>query len=401
MVSLPKNRILTLRRLTYEGNPMIPKRRFRIPALVFAAASMLAAGFYLYLFALRALRFWGAGAALAAAISAAFASLCLCALVIRPIPVKFTAVAALHLLAFGLFFDLLSLAAEALGPAGVRLTAFNNSGVPALALSAALLLYGWLNVKRVAKTYYRVPVSAPLPGGKLRVAMLSDLHMGRSIGAERLRRVCARISAEAPDVLLLAGDLCDDQTTPSDMLAACALLGGIPTVYGAYFVFGNHDLGGHGPALKYPAGSYRAALCANGITVLDDVCVFVSGAFTIAGRRDAWMARASGGRIPLADLLCGADASKPVFLLDHQPLDTKEAARQGVTLQLSGHTHAGQVFPASLLGRLLPTGDVFYGHKRVGGCHVVVSSGLGCRGSRLRSGSRAEYVIVDLESFGR
>jgi predicted MPP superfamily phosphohydrolase len=67
-----------------------------------------------------------------------------------------------------------------------------------------------------------------------------------------------------------------------------------------------------------------------------------------------------------------------------------------VALQLSGHTHAGQVFPASLLGRLVPTGDVFYGHKLVGGCHVVVSSGLGCRGSRLRSGSRAEFVVLDL-----
>ena len=267
---------------------MTHPRRLNVLLLVFAVASMLAAGFYLYLFALRALRLWGAGAAPAAAISAAFAALCLCALVVRPIPVKFTAVAVLHLLAFGLLFDILSLAAEALGPAGTRLAAFNNSGAPALALSTALLLYGWLNGRRVARTYYRIAVSAPLPGGKLRVAMLSDLHMGRSIGAASLRKICARISAEAPDALLLAGDLCDDQTTPSDMLAACALLGGIPTVYGAYLVFGNHDLGGHGPALKYPAESYRAALASNGITVLDDACVTVSDVFTIAGRRDAW-----------------------------------------------------------------------------------------------------------------
>ena len=61
----------------------------------------------------------------------------------------------------------------------------------------------------------------------------------------------------------------------------------------SYFI-GNHDLGGHGPALKYPANAYRAALAANGITILDDECVCVCGAFALCGRRDAWMARTSG-----------------------------------------------------------------------------------------------------------
>lgn len=380
---------------------MLPNRRFRVPALAFATASMLAAGYYLCIFAARALRFFGAGDALAATISAAFAALCLFVLVYRPIPVKFAAVAVLNLLTFGLLFDILGLFAKAFGPAGVRLAALNGSGVPALGLSAALLLYGWLNGRRVAGTYYRIPVSASLPNGRLRIALLSDLHMGRSIDAPKLDRVSARITAEAPDILLLAGDLCDDQTLPADMLAACAILGHIPTVYGAYFVFGNHDLGGHGPALKYPAETYRAALSANGITALDDACASVSGAFTIAGRRDVWMARASGGRSPLCELLAGAERDKPILLLDHQPLDTKEAARFGVTLQLSGHTHAGQVFPASLLGRLFPAGDVFYGHKQINSFHIVVSSGLGCRGARLRSFSRAEYVIIDLETGGR
>ena len=375
---------------------MTPTRRLNVLALVLGAAVLLAAGVYLFFFAAASLRFWGASEPNAVLFAAAFAALCLFAVVYRPIPVKFSAVAVFHLIAFGLLFDLLGLVAGAFEPAGFRLAALIGSGVPAFSASAALLFYGWLNGKRVVRTDYRIPVAAPLPNGRLRIAMLSDLHMGRSIGAEKLRRVCARIAAERPDALVLAGDLCDDQTTPADMLAACALLGGVPTKHGAYFVFGNHDLGGHGPALKFPANAFRAALAANGITILDDECVSIGGAFTVCGRRDAWMARTSGGRIPLADLLKDADKAKPVLLLDHQPLDTKQAALQGVTLQLSGHTHAGQVFPASLLGRLIPAGGVFYGHKRVGACHVVVSSGLGCRGSRLRSGSRAEFVVIDL-----
>jgi uncharacterized protein len=222
------------------------------------------------------------------------------------------------------------------------------------------------------------------------------LHMGKSIDSCKLARVCSLLGAQAPDILLLAGDLCDDQTTPSDMLAACALLGNIPTVYGTYFVYGNHDLGGHGPALKYPAQVYRAALERNGVHILDDACVPVSDLFTVAGRRDAWMAHSIGGRIPLSELLQNADKSKPVILIDHQPLNTKQAAAEGVTLQVSGHTHAGQVFPASWFGRLIPNADVFYGQKRIGETHIVVSSGLGCRGSTLRSGCTAELVLIDL-----
>ena len=369
----------------------------RIFALGAGFLTLLAAGTYFTLCAARTLRFTGmSNEALVAVVSVLFALLCLCAFTIRPIPIKVTTIIVLYFLTFGLIADLIHFMMRFLAPGCAPWNWLHASGVFVLSLSALTLLYGWLHGKRVALKRYKIRVSQPLPYGKLRVALISDLHMGKSIDAGKLARVCSLLGSQAPDILLLAGDLCDDQTTPSDMLAACALLGNVPTVYGTYFVFGNHDLGGHGPALKYPAQVYRAALERNGIRILDDDCVTVSDLFTVAGRRDAWMAHSAGGRIPLEELLQTADKSKPVLLIDHQPLDTKKAASQGVTLQVSGHTHAGQVFPASWLGRLIPNADVFYGHKRIGETHIVVSSGLGCRGSTLRSGCTAEVVLIDL-----
>lgn len=377
---------------------MIVSKQKKVLAGIAAALILPACGAYLYFFAARALRFLGvAGVIQNAGIAAAFAALCLLALAIKPIPIKLAAVTVLYFLVFGLTADFINLILSRAAPGFWLWGALYNSGALVLLFSAALLLYGYLHGKRVYVKRYRLAVSAPLPNGRLRAAMLSDVHMGLSVDAEKLRRVSARIAAERPDVFFLVGDLCDDQTAPEDLLAVCELAGGVKTAYGTFFVYGNHDLGGHGPALRYTPDAFRRALSEAGVTILDDECASTD-AFTVAGRRDDWLANTIGGRIPLRELLAGADPAKPVILLDHQPLDTEQAARYGVMLQLSGHTHAGQVWPASMVGRLLPMADAFYGHKLVGGCHVVVSSGLGCRGTALRSGCNAEYVIIDLFS---
>ena len=117
---------------------MTPKRRVIVPAFVLGAAVLLAAGAYLFSFASAALRFWGAGETPAVLLAAAFAALCLFAVVYRPIPVKFTAVAVFHLLAFGLLFDLLGRAAAWIWPKSAHLFALNGSGVPALRFPAGM-----------------------------------------------------------------------------------------------------------------------------------------------------------------------------------------------------------------------------------------------------------------------
>ena len=102
----------------------------------------------------------------------------------------------------------------------------------------------------------------------------------------------------------------------------------------------------------------------------------------------------SKGRASLDSLLAMTDTSRPVILLDHQPYGLSELANTGVDLQLSGHTHNGQIWPISAITRKMF--ELSYGHARYGKAHVIVSSGFGIWGPRMRIGTRPEIVVINL-----
>jgi len=369
-----------------------------LPAVyVIFAVSIAAAACWLFIFARRSILFWGAAPALSAALAVIFALLCAAAICLRPIPVKVSAVAVLYLLIFSVISETAGAVLRAAAPGSAVLAAV-DSGVPVLVITVLLLAYGWVHGKKTVLKRYGI-VSARFPEGmKLRVALVSDVHMGFSVDEARLSEQCARISKESPDILVITGDLVDDQTAPEQMAAACRLLGAITTTCGAYFIYGNHDLAQRGPKLRFSRGQYEDALRENGINILADTCLEAGGAL-IAGRLDAGLTVRSG-RKTIKELLNGADMAKPVILLDHQPLEVKEAARLGVALMLSGHTHGGQVWPVGLLSQLASKG-LCYGDHVVDGMHIIITSGLGNRGNRLRSGCTAETVIIDITGTGK
>lgn len=147
----------------------------------------------------------------------------LCAFVIRPIPIKVTTITVLYFLTFAdRRPDSLHHALSA--PGFAPWNWLHASGVPVLAATALTLLYGFLHGRRIALKRYRIRVTQP--PWKASPALISDLHMESPSTPASSRASVRFLSSQAPDILLLAGDLCDDQTTPSDMLAACALLGG-------------------------------------------------------------------------------------------------------------------------------------------------------------------------------
>ncbi len=304
----------------------------------------------------------------------------------RPIPVKIRTICVLYLTVFGLLADTANLIL-----AGPVWEVLYGSGLLVFAVSAVILIYGFLHGRTVVCKRYDIPISKPLPR-PLRVGLLSDVHMGLCIDRQKLDLVCQALEEEQLDLLLLAGDLCDDYTSREDMQYALRRLGQISPSLGKFCVFGNHDLASHGPALQYTEAEYRQALSEGNIRILDDEAV-ITPDFILLGRRDHWMAERWGGRGPARKFLDHDTLKKPVLVLDHQPYDAKEAAQAGADLQLSGHTHAGQVWPASWLGRLSPT---FYGLHWFGDMALVVSSGLGGRRNRLRSGCSPEYVIINI-----
>jgi predicted MPP superfamily phosphohydrolase len=125
--------------------------------------------------------------------------------------------------------------------------------------------------------------------------------------------------------------------------------------------------------------------------VARDTALVVGGAFTLVGRDD----RSNPRRAALRELTRDVDRALPLIVLDHQPYRLDEAVEQGVDLQLSGHTHRGQVWPFSwITDRLF---ELSHGHELRGTTHLHVTSGIGLWGGKFRVGTRSEYLVIHLK----
>ena len=367
------------------------ERRNRTAAFAVLALFGLGIAGWLYVWLLGVLRFWGAGMLAARLLAVMLALGALCAAFIRPIPVRVRSIAVLYVILFSLLFELLCGVLAWAAPAFSAPGWICRGGGAALGATAAMLIYGLLHGRRMVLTRYTLETPLSVPDGEVRIALISDVHMGLTIDEVRLKRELNRLAVEQPDVLIVAGDLADDWTTPEQMRAACALVGAFPAKHGVFFTYGNHDLASHGPTPPYTRAELDAALTGADVRILDDQSV-VSAGLNLVGRHDAGFSR-HPERVPLGKLLAGLDRNLPVICIDHQPRERQEAAAAGVTLHLSGHTHAGQIWPMSWISRLSGAG---YGHRRIGSMDAIISAGMGNRGSVLRSGCTAEMVLIRL-----
>ena len=269
-------------------------------------------------------------------------------------------------------------------------------GLTVFLLSALLTGLAMVNTQIFVVKPYDIAVDGRGSGlDGLNVVMVSDLHLGATMGYRGLARMVDRINALEPDVVCLCGDIFDEATPDSLKEAASAAFSRIESRYGSYFVIGNHDYGHGDEGIAEATLDYfrRAS-----VRVLSDEAVTVEDGFIIAGRTDSTGIFRKEPRQSVSDLLEGKQEELPVILLDHKPGDVEEAARAGVSLQLPGHTHSGQVLPvAFLIDAVFP---ISYGEGKFEDMYAVVSSGLGAWGFPLRLGSRSEIVQVRL-SFQR
>jgi len=223
----------------------------------------------------------------------------------------------------------------------------------------------------------------------LKIAVASDIHMGTIIARRSVERIVNRINSIGADIVLLPGDVVDEDIGPVIKRNLGEFLRNIRSKYGVYAVTGNHEyIGGAEAACKY--------LEEHGIVELRDRYVKIADSFYVVGRED----RASKGfagilRKPLAVLMEGIDKSLPVILMDHQPVHLEEAERSGVDLQLSGHTHHGQLWPFNFITKKIY--EVSMGYKKKGNTHIYVSCGVGTWGPPLRTGNRPEIVEINIK----
>lgn len=224
---------------------------------------------------------------------------------------------------------------------------------------------------------------------RLTVVAASDLHLGTLVGPERLEKVVRRMNALGPDIILFAGDIVDETVTEEIEAQLGGIMRRLRAPLGLYACPGNHE---------FYSGLERNLACLEscGITVLEDEAVEVDGAFILVGRRDPSSLRRRERRPSIREILSKSmlSADLPVVVLDHQPLHLEEAEQAGVALQISGHTHDGQIFPIGLINGLIY--ELNWGYLRKSGTHYYVTSGAGTWGPPLRIGSRAEVVRIEI-----
>jgi hypothetical protein len=218
-----------------------------------------------------------------------------------------------------------------------------------------------------------------------RIALVSDIHLGPLIGIDHTRRVVDLVNGLDPDAVAIVGDLVDGSV---EVLGpAVAPLADLQSRYGTFFVTGNHE---------YFSGyeQWIEELPRHGLRLLRNERVELPGGLDLAGVNDVNGSMFGDGP-NLATALDGRDLSRPVVLLAHQPILAGEAAEHGVDLQLSGHTHGGQIVPFNLLVRA--TGQpIVSGLGEVDGMPVYVTNGAGFWGPPVRVGAPPDITLVEL-----
>ena len=255
------------------------------------------------------------------------------------------------------------------------------------------LLAGHINAIMPQTVDLSIEISKPLPGNRpLVIAMASDIHLGTIIGRWRLARLVDHLNSLDPDLILLPGDIVDEDLGPVINANLGEQLRGLRARYGVYAVPGNHEwIGGVDRAVAY--------LQEHGITVLRDSVLTVAGGVMLVGREDRTFRRADGtGRKSIPELLVGKDVSQPIIVMDHQPFGLSEASDAHVDLQVSGHTHHGQLWPFNLITKAIYEDS--WGYIVKGTTHIYVSSGYGTWGPPVRLGNRPEVVRMTMGGSG-
>ncbi|AXB46584.1 metallophosphoesterase [Amycolatopsis albispora] len=277
--------------------------------------------------------------------------------------------------------------------AGVSRRVFLARGTAAIAGAAAVGIVGYgTTVAMGGPSVTRVPITLrrldPRASG-FRIALISDVHLGPLLGRSFTQRVVDLVNEQRPDAVAIVGDLVDGSV--EHLAEAAEPLRDLRSTHGTFFVTGNHEYYSgytewvdHVPTLGIrPLRNERVSITHHG------------GTFDLAGVNDAtayqWQDDADVGKA-----LRGRDPARAVVLLAHQPVDVQDAVDHDVDLQLSGHTHGGQITPFELLVSLQQ--GAVAGLSQHGNTQLYVTRGAGFWGPPVRVGAPPDITVVELRA---
>lgn len=258
-----------------------------------------------------------------------------------------------------------------------------------IATVVLVIIVGFINARHPKVTTLDLKIHKRVNGLQdLNIVAVSDIHLGALVGARHINKLAAMVNALSPDIVLFAGDMLDEDMRPERCKNICSGLSLIQPQHGIFAVPGNHE---------YYVGLERARqyLQEHNVTLLTDSVINIADKFWLVGRHDMEKRRFTGEkRLELSELCNSMDNDLPIILLDHQPLNLAESVANKVDLQISGHTHHGQLWPFNYLTRRFY--EVSYGYKLKDTTHIYVSAGYGTWGPPIRTNTRPEIVHIRL-----
>jgi predicted MPP superfamily phosphohydrolase len=264
-----------------------------------------------------------------------------------------------------------------------------NLGYTVITVVGIIILFGYINsvhprIKNIELTIHK---KSPI-FKSITIAAASDIHLGTIISKSRLQRIVNKINGLNADIVLFPGDIVDEDIGPVIRHNLGEILKNINARIGVFGITGNHEyIGGVEKACKY--------LEEHRIFMLRDSYVKINNAIYIAGREDRSIKGFTGKlRKPLDEILDGVDKNLPIIMMDHQPIKLNEAVENNIDLQLSGHTHHGQLWPFNFITKKVY--ELSYGYLKKENTNFYVSCGAGTWGPPVRTGTRPEIINLRL-----
>ena len=282
-------------------------------------------------------------------------------------------------------------------------------GLLVVLLVGVTSIYGFIHVDKLHTVTYEATINKSVANiESMRIVMVADHHLGYILGADYMEEMVEKINELKPDIVCFAGDIFDNSFDSLDNPNAIrdAWLK-IESKYGVYACWGNHDVT---EALfsGFSVGSRKDALRDSrmdkllkdsNIIALGDETVLIDNSFYMIGRLDYQKAGdGTNNRMTITELTQNLDLSKPVLLMDHQPRDLGDVANAGVDIDLSGHTHSGQMFPMNFTNKVEWENN--YGFYKKGDMFSIVTSGIGVYGPAMRVMTNSEVVAIDVTFDG-
>ena len=262
-------------------------------------------------------------------------------------------------------------------------------GIITLSIISVIFIAGYINARNPKIRNLNITINKKQIGfDKLNIVAVSDIHLGTVVNKTKIKRLIHIIKQLEPDLVLIAGDIIDDNIKVVKHYDLLNWFKDLNPKYGVYSCLGNHEYIGR-------AYTHLDYFEKNGIHMLKDTTIKIDNKFYIVGRDDIGGKSFSGKkRKSLDELTKDIDFKLPVFLLDHQPHNLEETAELAVDLQFSGHTHNGQIWPLNYLTGLLFEED--WGYLKKINTHFYISSGYGTAVIPIRVGNTPEIVNIKI-----